>query len=132
MRSSVFSLVLAFGAIVAVQAAPVDSVFAIKKRIEAFNYDAEGNEIEKRVEAFSYDAEGNELDRREPKKKKAAAKKPAAAAAAGAGAGAAGAARNVEAFSYDSEEGNEIEARTEPFEYDAEGNEVEKRTDTSS
>ena len=114
MRASTASMILAFCAMLAVQAAPSTTDFEydaagneIEKRgnweydaagneIEkrgAFEYDAEGNEIEKRG-AFEYDAEGNEIEKRD-------------------------------AFEYDAE-GNEIEKR-EDFEYDAEGNEIEKR-----
>jgi hypothetical protein len=57
MRASTASMILAFCAMLAVQATPSD-----------FQYDSAGNEIEKR-DSWVYDAEGNEIEKREPKKK---------------------------------------------------------------
>jgi YD repeat-containing protein len=93
-------MILAFCAMLAVQAAPSTTDFEydaagneIEKRSN-WEYDAAGNEIEKR-DSFEYDAAGNEIEKRD-------------------------------AFEYDAE-GNEIEKRDDEFEYDAEGNEIEKR-----
>jgi len=64
MRSSTASMILAFCAMVAVQAAPitVNGGTAVIARGD-FEYDAEGNEILKRGD-FEYDAEGNEIMKR--------------------------------------------------------------------
>jgi len=100
MRASTASMILAFCAMLAVQAAPSTTDFeydAAGNEIEKrgnWEYDAAGNEIEKR-DSFEYDAAGNEIEKRG-------------------------------AFEYDAE-GNEIEKREDDFEYDAEGNEIEKR-----
>jgi hypothetical protein len=61
MRSSTASIILAFCAMLAVQAAPTSGANAMVAR--DFNYDSNGNEIEKRD--FSYDSEGNEIEKRD-------------------------------------------------------------------
>jgi hypothetical protein len=87
MRASIASMILAFCAMLAVQATPSDFQYdsagneieqrgnweydsagnEVEKRGN-WEYDAAGNEIEKRGN-WEYDAQGNEIERREPKKK---------------------------------------------------------------
>jgi hypothetical protein len=72
MRASTASMILAFCAMLAVQATPSDFQYdsagnEIEQRGD-FEYDAAGNEIEKRGN-WEYDAQGNESEKREPKKK---------------------------------------------------------------
>ena len=72
MRASTASMILAFCAMLAVQATPSDFQYdsagnEIERRGD-FEYDAAGNEIERRGD-FEYDAQGNEIEKREPKKK---------------------------------------------------------------
>jgi len=62
MRASTASIVLAFCAMLAVQAAPA-SISDSVARSEAFEYDAQGNEIERRGN-FDYDENGNEIEKR--------------------------------------------------------------------
>jgi len=68
MRSSTASIIIAFCAMLAVQAAPlpVNVGTSIASRGTAdFEYDADGNEIEERgTSDFEYDAEGNEIEKR--------------------------------------------------------------------
>lgn len=65
MRSSTASLILAFCAMVAVQAAPVSIGSVVARGTSDFEYDAAGNEIEKRGSSdFEYDAAGNEVEKR--------------------------------------------------------------------
>jgi YD repeat-containing protein len=87
MRASTASMILAFCAMLAVQATPSDFQYdsagnEIERRGD-FEYDAAGNEIEKRsnweydaagneIEKrgnWEYDAQGNEIEKRDPKKK---------------------------------------------------------------
>jgi hypothetical protein len=72
MRASTASMILAFCAMLAVQATPSEFQYdfagnEIERRGD-FEYDAAGNEIEKRGN-WEYDAQGNEIEKREPKKK---------------------------------------------------------------
>ncbi len=72
MRVSTASMILAFCAMLTVQATPSDFQYdsagnEIERRGD-FEYDAAGNEIEKRGN-WEYDAQGNEIEKREPKKK---------------------------------------------------------------
>jgi YD repeat-containing protein len=87
MRASTASMILAFCAMLAVQAAPVstDSAFVARgthdfeydadgneiaeRGTHDFEYDADGNEIAERgTNDFQYDEAGNEIEKREPKK----------------------------------------------------------------
>jgi len=102
MRSSTASIILAFCAILAVQAAPLPvnaGTSIVSRGTTDFEYDADGNEIESRgTSDFEYDADGNEIE-----------------------------ARGTSDFEYDAD-GNEIEKRgTSDFEYDADGNEIDAR-----